>query len=88
MLIATPAAEVYRSADYRDAFHRDGQIHFAVWEAARVQIVEDASELDPGPWLQWRRGRPAQDQDAPHRILRRGGDGASVAGQERAGCRL
>ena len=48
-LIAGRGAEVYRSEDYSDSVHREGGIHFAIWELAELQVVSDASALQARP---------------------------------------
>ena len=48
-LVAGPEAEIYRSETYSDSVHCDGGIHFAIWELARLRIVNDAAQLEAAP---------------------------------------
>jgi hypothetical protein len=46
---ASRSAELYRSRAYRDALHREEDIHFAVWDIRSVEVIDDASRVE------WRR---------------------------------
>ncbi len=41
ILTATPAAEVYGSAPYADAEHREGGIHFAIWDLRQLTLTAE-----------------------------------------------
>jgi hypothetical protein len=44
-LVVSEEAELYGSAPYADALHRDRAVHFAIWPLASVRVVEDRRTL-------------------------------------------
>lgn len=67
-LLATPLAEVYRSEPYRDAFHADEDIHFAIWTLDRLTVINDAAVLlttDPRRLIADEAG-PSSGREATH----------------------
>jgi hypothetical protein len=76
---ATPAAEVYASADYTQGAFKGGTIHFAIWDLRRLRVIDDVTTMMQGHLSPRGSPSPARPNSPASSTWCRGGSRGALA---------